>query len=415
MPTTPLQVLIVGNGVVGSILAMALQKTTPHKIIVVDAGPKDSVPIGAGVGMTPNGANALSFIDADYILTERGCMYHGIQMGRGDTDRLLLKEATAETYSKNWGHGTYGISRQVLVGSLRELAEKRGIEMRFNMRLTTVEEKDKVVTARFKDGTVLTADLLFGCDGIHSVVRSYVVGEVAKPRYAGASTVVGISKLSAEDEAAANLNRNLNFWMGKGVLFGTYPSDSEGSWSWQVTWDEDPKGGESDWAKDTSLAVLIKLASEKTASWKSRIPSIVIPKAYRAYPVGLYDRDPMNVWHRGRVVLCGDSAHPTTPFGGQGSQMAAESAVLLARLLGEHEEPSEEVFQKYAQLRGSRTNAVTINARNGLNSIIGIANWRFGFLLELVRDGFLYMFGPSFFRNGMRGLFAYNVATAPLN
>lgn len=49
--------------------------------------------------MTPNGANALSFIDADYILTERGCMYHGIQMGRGDTDRLLLKEATAETYS----------------------------------------------------------------------------------------------------------------------------------------------------------------------------------------------------------------------------------------------------------------------------------------------------------------------------
>lgn len=159
-------------------------------------------------------------------------MSHGVQMGRGDAGRLLIKEQTAETYSKNWGYGNHGISRQVLVGGLRELAEKRNVDMRFNMRLTAVEEKDQVVTARFKDGTTLDADLLIGCDGIHSVVRSYVVGDVAKPRYAGVSTVQGLSKLSAEDEAAAGLNHSLNFWLGHGVMFGTYPSDQEGSWSW---------------------------------------------------------------------------------------------------------------------------------------------------------------------------------------
>lgn len=127
---------------------------------------------------------------------------------------------------------SYGIVRQTLVASLRELVEKRGIEMRFNMRVTAIEEKDNVVTVRFKDGTTMTADLVFGCDGINSVVRSYVVGQVAKPRYAGVSTVQGISKLSPEDEAAAGLNHSLNFWLGHGVMYGVYPADPNGSWSW---------------------------------------------------------------------------------------------------------------------------------------------------------------------------------------
>ena len=104
--------------------------------------------------------------------------------------------------------------------------------MRFNMRLTEIEQRDDTVTAHFKDGTSLTADLLIGCDGIHSVVRSYVVGEVAKPRYAGVSTVQGVSKLSPEDEITAGLDHCLNFWLGHGVMFGTYPVDSSGSWSW---------------------------------------------------------------------------------------------------------------------------------------------------------------------------------------
>lgn len=43
---TPITILIIGNGVAGPILAMALQKTTPHKIILVDAGPEEALPIG---------------------------------------------------------------------------------------------------------------------------------------------------------------------------------------------------------------------------------------------------------------------------------------------------------------------------------------------------------------------------------
>lgn len=77
------------------------------------AGPKESAAIGAGIGMAPNGANAFNFIDADYILTKRGGKSQAVQLGRGDTGKLLVKEETAEIYSKNWG---YGVSGTLFVG-----------------------------------------------------------------------------------------------------------------------------------------------------------------------------------------------------------------------------------------------------------------------------------------------------------
>lgn len=47
----------------------------------------------------------------------------------------------------------------------------------------------------------------------------------------------------------------------------------------------------------------------------------MIPRSFRVSGLGLYDRTPIDTWHRGRVVLCGDSAHPVTPIGGQVTQL----------------------------------------------------------------------------------------------
>lgn len=34
---------------------------------------------------------------------------------------------------------------------------------------------------------------------------------------------------------------------------------------------------------------------------------------------GLYDRPVLDTWHKGRSVLVGDAAHPTSPHMGQGA------------------------------------------------------------------------------------------------
>jgi salicylate hydroxylase len=49
--------------------------------------------------------------------------------------------------------------------------------------------------------------------------------------------------------------------------------------------------------------------------------------------VGLRARDPLPSWHKGRVVLLGDAAHPPVPFIGQGAMMAIEDAGVLSLLL----------------------------------------------------------------------------------
>jgi uncharacterized membrane protein YdjX (TVP38/TMEM64 family) len=52
------------------------------------------------------------------------------------------------------------------------------------------------------------------------------------------------------------------------------------------------------------------------------------------YRWGLFDRDPMKSWSKGRVTLLGDAAHPMLPFLSQGAAMAIEDAYVLAASLG---------------------------------------------------------------------------------
>ena len=44
------------------------------------------------------------------------------------------------------------------------------------------------------------------------------------------------------------------------------------------------------------------------------------------------DRDPVRHWHKGRVVLLGDAAHPTLQSLAQGACMAIEDGLCLAEL-----------------------------------------------------------------------------------
>jgi 2-polyprenyl-6-methoxyphenol hydroxylase-like FAD-dependent oxidoreductase len=59
------------------------------------------------------------------------------------------------------------------------------------------------------------------------------------------------------------------------------------------------------------------------------------------------------VWHRGRLVLVGDSAHATSPSSGQGASLAVESAIELARCLRDLATP-QQAFARYERLRRAR-------------------------------------------------------------
>jgi 2-polyprenyl-6-methoxyphenol hydroxylase-like FAD-dependent oxidoreductase len=87
--------------------------------------------------------------------------------------------------------------------------------------------------------------------------------------------------------------------------------------------------------------------------------------------------------------------------------MAAESAVILARLLANNT-PSEELFKRYTFLRRPRTDAVTTTARRTLNNMLVTGLWR------IIRDLVIVMFGGFFLRSGLMGHYGYDAGTATL-
>lgn len=86
---------------------------------------------------------------------------------------------------------------------------------------------------------------------------------------------------------------------------------------------------------------------------------------------GLYDRPELESWFKGRIVLLGDAAHPTSPHLGQGANQAFEDVYHFMRLLRKYnpsaDQPSTElllrVFTDYQDLRLRRTSELVRGAR----------------------------------------------------
>jgi 2-polyprenyl-6-methoxyphenol hydroxylase-like FAD-dependent oxidoreductase len=108
--TYKLNILVVGNGIAGSVTAMALQKATNHNVVIVDAGPEDAKPIGSSVGVTPNGMKALKFIGAEHIVEERGGPFMTMMAGKGPTGAILAEENVEEIFKKQYGYPVSFIS-----------------------------------------------------------------------------------------------------------------------------------------------------------------------------------------------------------------------------------------------------------------------------------------------------------------
>jgi 2-polyprenyl-6-methoxyphenol hydroxylase-like FAD-dependent oxidoreductase len=63
-------------------------------------------------------------------------------------------------------------------------------------------------------------------------------------------------------------------------------------------------------------------------------------------------------WYRGRVLLIGDSAHPTTPQLASGAGMAIEDALVLAEEL-QRADGVEPAFSRFMKRREARCRLVT--------------------------------------------------------
>jgi salicylate hydroxylase/6-hydroxynicotinate 3-monooxygenase len=85
----------------------------------------------------------------------------------------------------------------------------------------------------------------------------------------------------------------------------------------------------------------------------------VIAACPEVHKWALFERDPLNTWVQGRVMLLGDACHPMTPYMAQGAAMALEDSVVLARCLDAYKgEDLNAIFKRYEALRKPRTSEI---------------------------------------------------------
>jgi 2-polyprenyl-6-methoxyphenol hydroxylase-like FAD-dependent oxidoreductase len=348
--------LIIGGGIAGPVTAMALQKAG-FDATVYEAHPERPDGVGGGFTLAPNGLAALDVL------------------GLGDLVRPAGREITAYVLQDWKGRALAefgnppGVApmqffwRRDLYRALHEEAVRRGIRIEFGKRLAGVREEAGAVTALFADGTAATGDVLVGADGIRSTVRALIDASAPAPQYAG---LISFGAAVAGTDVTCTQGR-MPMVFGKHAFFG-YQVFHDGTAGWFANLPAErplsaaqarqtPPG---EWLRRLEAA----FAEDRTPA--ARLIGQTDPADLLV--VGAMESMPsVPGWHRGRMVLVGDSAHAPSSSSGQGASLAIESAVELARCLRDHP-VAEDAFAAYEAMRRPRVERIAQEAARKNNA-----------------------------------------------
>lgn len=345
--TTARSALVIGAGIAGPATAIALQKAGIDATIY-EAHPTAADGIGVFLTLASNGVDALRVLGADEPALAVGF----------STPTIVLRNAAGkhlgESRTGGWlpdGTTSQTVTRADLYRVLHEEANRRGVRVEHGKRLIAVEEAGDGVRAVFADGSEAVGDVLIGCDGVHSTVRSIIDPAAPAPTYAGLLTTGGYTRDVAVDTAPGTYE----MIFGKRGFFGyALAPHGEVWWFANVPCRDEPTGG--------------ALAAVSGQEWRRRLldlyaqdvgPAAALIRATDdvAAMSPIHTIQHLPSWHRGRMIVIGDAAHAPSPTSGQGASLAIEDAVVLATCLRDLPSP-EAAFARFEDARRPRVERI---------------------------------------------------------
>ncbi|KAI0419613.1 hypothetical protein F5X98DRAFT_68314 [Xylaria grammica] len=328
---TGIQVAIVGGGITGVILALALEKRgVSYKLYERTPGFTE---IGAGIGFSPNAERALNVVDPMVYK-----IYKKVASSCPDVDYFQWVD----------GHRTDDIIARLRIGVdafqggrrsdfLEAWSERIPIaKAEFKKEVVSLRQKaDGRVELIFGDGTLDDADIVIGCDGIRSQVRQFVLGKenpAAYPRYTNKFCFRALLPMKEAEEALGS-NRTTRRFMynGPGAHVITYPvAENTLLNALFVITDPNP------WPLERHITSGTKQeAIDAYAGWSPMVRGIVslLPEQLNKWAIfDMYDH-PAPRYNFGAIALAGDAAHASGPHLGSGAGFGVEDALVLATVL----------------------------------------------------------------------------------
>lgn len=210
----------------------------------------------------------------------------------------------------------------------------------------------------FADGTADFANVVIGCDGIHSAIRNQFAAD--NPKFSGQYAYRAVIPI-ADLPSPWPFPTYSVLWCAKHKHYLTFPisrntqlnivafvtaseeavADVKESWTSVC----DRKDVEKDFADfEDTVQSIIRLMPEKPSKWR------------------LNHREPLDRWHyyNGKVILLGDAAHAMLPHLGAGAGQSIEDGWALGRAMSEYlqqvhgMETLEQSAQLYQDVRKPR-------------------------------------------------------------
>ncbi|THX71644.1 hypothetical protein D6D04_09425 [Aureobasidium pullulans] len=391
----PLEVAIVGGGIIGVMTAVGLRRRGIKAVVHERASTWHEVSVGfaftgaARVWMEqidPALVQLLGSISQKTDASSSNAYWDGFHPQSIEDALDEKKSLMFRTPTNNlsfWGC----VRSQFLRGMADMLPEDAAVFGKQLVSYDDTDEDDKVVL-HFEDGTMAKADVLLGCDGIHSTTRRVLLGTDCPSGRAGFSHTVTYRTMVPIDQGVAALGEKVKYsacnHLGPNADLLVYPVASGTLLNIAVFAYDDQE------FPDPERMVVSADRSEIEELFKGWSPQLA--NIWKLYPEeklvkwGIFDLEdnPPPTYARGRACLVGDAAHASTPYLGVGACTGVEDSVVICTLLESLQQQAlvgdvrrrmlHDALQTYSQARLERGRWIHHHSRQ----MGQIYHWRHG-------------------------------------
>jgi len=339
------RVLIVGGGIAGMSLAIALQRGgTAAEIVEIDP---DWRVYGAGITITGPTLRAFDQLGLLERVQDEGYCYDTTRICDTAGRVLMASRVSGRPLGPRIPNGG-GILRPVLHRILSEATRAAGASVRLGVSVAGLEQMQGEVAATFTDGRSAAYDLVVGADGVHSRLRPMLFPDAAVPAFTGQGCWRAVVPRPAEFDRA-------EVYVGGPVKAGIVPVSRAEMYLFLLQHVPDnPRMPEEAWPA---------LLAEQLAGFAGMLGSI----RERLGAGARINYRPLEMlmlpqpWHRGRAILIGDAVHATMPHLASGAGLAVEDALVLCELL-QSDISLDEALRRFTARRYERCRMVVENS-----------------------------------------------------
>lgn len=354
-------VIILGGGLVGCTLALALDAHGMTSIVVDPADP--AVILASGFDGRASAVASASHRMLDAIglsdrLAGRGCPIRSIRVSDG-------LEPGALDFVPDAQDGALGTmyENRLLRVALHEAANAAaGIDLRMRTRADHVDRAGGGVTARLSDGTVVTAPLLIAAEGRNSPTRTAAGIRIAQWSYHHNAIITAFDHEHGHENCAFEIF----YPAGPFAILPLLPVEGRNRSALVWTVSERDAAGMLKLGDRGFLAE----AEKRMGGFLGQLSNLA-PRS--TYPLGFHHAARVTAE---RLALVGDAGHGIHPIAGQGLNLGFRDVATLAEVLVEGKRLGLDIgdvqlLDRYERWRGIDTLMVA-TATDGLNRLFGI-------------------------------------------